>query len=61
MSLYSTRSQAGVIKPTPPLINQLAIKPLEIPQYSGRNDGASESGRERLSGEGSGRRGSEDN
>jgi len=29
MSLYSTRPQAGVIKPTLPLINQLAIKPLE--------------------------------
>jgi len=29
MSLYSTRSQADVIKPTLSLVNQLAIKPLK--------------------------------
>ena len=29
MSLYSTRPQADVIKPMLPLVNQLAIKPLE--------------------------------
>jgi len=29
MSHYSTRPQAGVIKPMPSLVNQLAIKPSE--------------------------------